>query len=76
MNRRVHVTLNPDAVDQMAGIRRWLRKWRPALTFVDELDGDSRGTHTYRLEGPEEAITDLPVGAIVLSDAPDDVSRN
>jgi hypothetical protein len=76
MNRRVLVLLNSESSDQMRDMVRWLAKWRSKMIFIDEVDGDKLGTHTYRLVGPEEAIIDLPTGAAILGEKSDDPERN
>jgi hypothetical protein len=64
---KVSITVQVDYPDEMAAVDAWFARWRSALTHESEDYGCGCCVHIWQLEGPAEAIAELP-SAVVSGD--------
>lgn len=55
-----NIIVGVDDRDEVAAVDAWFSRWRPALSHVSEDYGWSCCVHIWRLEGPAEALAELP----------------
>jgi hypothetical protein len=53
-----------DSPDEVQAVDAWLAKWRDKLTYLSPNEGCGCCVDIYRVEGPAEAITEIPSGLI------------
>lgn len=58
MKARILVDVNDE--EERAAAAAWFARWRSSLTYVSENDGCGCCVDIWDVEGPEEAISDLP----------------
>ena len=65
--RRATVTASVDLPDEISAFEQWLERWRGQLTFVSDEQGCSCCVRMLNVEGPQEAIDDIPAGLKTFS---------
>ena len=53
-----------DQPTEVAALEAWFSKWRAAMTYISPNEGCGCCVDMYRIEGPEEAIAELPENII------------
>jgi hypothetical protein len=57
---RATITASVDSPDEISAFEAWLERWRSRLTFVSEERGCGCCIRMRDVEGPQEAIDDIP----------------
>lgn len=57
---KTNIIVVVDDQDEVAAVDAWFARWRPALSHVSEDYGWSCCVHIWQLEGPAEALAELP----------------
>jgi hypothetical protein len=52
-------------------VEAWLERWRPRLAYVSKNEGCGCCVHIYRVEGPQEAIDELPPDVLASGEWPE-----
>jgi len=67
--RRATICVSVDEPAEIAALEAWLEKWRGSLAFVSQNEGCGCCLNIYRIEGPAEAIAELPENIIATDPA-------
>jgi len=57
---RETIVVNKDKTDEATKVASWFDRWRDQLTFVSENQGCGCCVDMWEIEGPPEAIAELP----------------
>ncbi|MCX5661363.1 MAG: hypothetical protein NTW19_16910 [Planctomycetota bacterium] len=66
--KRATITADVDSPDEVRAFEVWLERWRSRLTFVSEEKGCGCCVRMLDVEGPREAIDDIPKPLCTFSD--------
>ena len=58
---RATITASLELPDEVSAFDTWLERWRSRLTFLSEERGCGCCVRMRDIEGPQEAIDDIPV---------------
>lgn len=61
---RANIIVVVDDRDEVAAVDAWFARWRPALSHVSDDYGWSCCVHIWQLEGPAEALAELPPSVV------------
>ncbi len=65
---RATICVIKDQPEQATAVEEWFRRWGDGLTFVSENKGCGCCVDMWDVEGPEEAIREIPKEADTWSD--------
>jgi hypothetical protein len=60
MSERATICTSSETPEDLEAFEAWLAKWKARLAFVSEDYGCGCCVHLFDIEGPREAIADLP----------------
>jgi hypothetical protein len=59
-DRRGTICVIVDHRDEVEALEAWLTKWRDQLAYISPNEGCGCCVDIYRVEGPAEAISEIP----------------
>jgi hypothetical protein len=65
---RATICVNLTNDEERAGVDAWFERWEKRLTFVSENEGCGCCVDVWNVDGPEEAILEIPGPARAASD--------
>jgi len=57
---RATITAATDSLDEVSAFESWLERWRSRLTFISKEKGCGCCVRMLDVEGPQEAIDEIP----------------
>ena len=69
--KRAGICIDVTKPEEVRGIEEWFRKWKPALSHVSEDEGCGCCVEIWHVEGPEEAIREIPKGSTTFNGGSD-----
>jgi hypothetical protein len=64
---RFTIRVDVDEPAELRAVAEWMDRWEPKLPFLSENCGCGCHVYLYDVEGPEEAMAELP--GVVLTDS-------
>lgn len=65
---RATIIVSADCHDEVEAVDRWFARWRERLSHVSENQGGGCCVDIYDVEGPPEAIEELPAPTRAISE--------
>lgn len=65
---RATIVVSLDAPQEVAEAEAWFSKWRPHLVHCSQADGGEGSVHIWHVDGPGEAVAEIPQGLSAMSD--------
>jgi len=58
--QRGTISISSDSQDEESAFQDWLHRWEDKLKYISEDYGCGCCVHLFDIEGPEDAISDIP----------------
>lgn len=65
---RATICVDVNRPDECAAVEAWFERWRDRLTYVSENRGCGCCVNTWDVDGPDEAVSELPSDVRTVSD--------